>query len=54
MAIPQHEYKVGLHGYGKREEEAIEDLYRIFEEAREFCPNLPHINELEFDIIHKK
>ena len=23
MAIPQHEYKVGLHGYGEREEEAI-------------------------------
>lgn len=54
MAIPQHEYKVGLHGYGEREEEAIEDLYRIFEEAREFCPNLLHINELEFDIIHEK
>lgn len=52
MAIPQHEYKVGLHGYGKTEEEAIEDLYRIFEEACEFCPNLPSIQELDFDIIH--
>ena len=54
LAAPQHEYKVGLYGYGQTEEEAMEDLYSICEEAREFCPNLPRINELEFDIIHSK
>ena len=54
LATPQHEYKVGLYGYGQTEEVAMEDLYSICEEAREFCPNLPRINELEFDIIHSK
>ena len=37
MAIPQHEYKVGLHGYGKREEEAIEDLYRNLKRHANFA-----------------
>ena len=50
LADPQHNYKVGLYGYGKSAEEAINDLRTVCDEAREFCPELP---ELEFNVLYE-
>ena len=50
LATPQHEYHVGLHGYGKTVEAAIKDLHSVCDEAREFCPELP---ELDFNILYE-
>ena len=50
LAEPQHEYHVGLHGYGRTADAAVEDLRTVCEEAREFCPELP---EFDFNIQYE-
>lgn len=50
IAIPQHDYPIGLHGYGKSTKEAISDLNAVCKEAKEFYPELPNF---EFDIKYE-
>jgi len=50
LAEPQHNYNIGLHGYGKTAKDAIEDLKTVCEEAKEFCPELPNF---EFNIKYE-
>ena len=50
LAEPQHNYPVGLHGYGKTVEEALADLRTVCNEAREFCPELP---DFEFNVLYE-
>ena len=42
IAIPEHDYPIGLHGYGKTANEAISDLNTVCNEAKEFYPELPN------------
>lgn len=51
LADPQHQYKVGLYGYGKTVDEALADLRKVCKEACDFCAELPDVAELEFNII---
>lgn len=51
LAEAQHQYNVGLYGTGATAEEALADLKKVCEEAREFCAELPNTEELTFNVI---
>lgn len=53
LADPQHNFKVGLHGYGKTADEALNDLRCVWEEAQEFCPELPEVSAMEFVVKYE-
>lgn len=50
LAVPEHNYPIGLHGYGHTEQEAIEDLNQVCMEAKEFYPELP---DFEYNIKYE-
>ena len=50
LAVPEHNYNVGLHGEGKTSEDAINDLRVVCREAKEFCPELP---DFEFHVKYE-
>ena len=51
LDAPQHEYNVGLHGYGKTVKAAIDDLKQVCAEARDYCPELP--TDIEFNVLYE-
>lgn len=53
LADAQHNYNVGLYGYGKTVDDALADLRVICEEARDFCPEVPEISEVEFVVEYE-
>ena len=50
LAVPEHNFPIGLHGYGKTANEAIADLNTICQEAKEFYPELP---DFEYNIMYE-
>lgn len=51
LAVPNHSYNVGLYGYGKTADAAIDDLKKVCEEARPYCPELP--TDLSFEVRYE-